>query len=61
MSFAPYSLIHPSLNSLLPLKKRRKNILDGSVYEGEWKNDEKHGQGRFIRALGTIQVEHILC
>ena len=43
------------------MEKCLPNIIDGSVYEGEWKNDEKHGQGRFISASGTIQVEHILC
>ena len=27
---------------------------DGSTYEGQWNNDEKHGQGKFVNEYGDI-------
>ena len=33
----------------------KQNYLNGSIYEGEWKDDKYHGQGTFTFANGIIK------
>jgi hypothetical protein len=40
-----------SSNKLINIVKKYD---DGSIYEGGWKNDKKHGKGKFISASGKI-------
>jgi hypothetical protein len=35
-------------------KKGKFTYADGAVYEGEWKDDRIHGQGRSVFASGTL-------
>jgi len=30
---------------------------DGSVYEGDWKDDKRHGTGKYTSSLGTYEGE----
>jgi antitoxin component YwqK of YwqJK toxin-antitoxin module len=30
---------------------------DGSRYDGQWKNDKKHGWGKFYNSKGVLEYE----
>jgi hypothetical protein len=36
----------------------RFEYLNGAVYEGEWKENKKHGSGKFVEAEGGIHYGH---
>lgn len=42
------------MNNIEPIKLPEIEMLDGSLYEGEWMKGQKWGQGRLIYKDGSI-------
>ena len=42
------------LSNISIISNKRKVYNNGSIYEGKWKNDKKHGYGKYINSKGSI-------